>query len=110
MKKLVDILNNEVLQMLLSFTYALVLAPWNDPIYFIMWFIVLEIVYLSVFIINPVVQVGIIASYFLGWFVGRQIMAQYTEDPFIQDTDIWGGKVYDHWLEHVIDMFNGIIS
>lgn len=111
MNTFVSAFSSDLIQIMLSFTYAMILAPWNDPIYFILWLLLLELAYLSIFEFNPLSQLGIVSAYILGWIVGRQLLTCYI-DPFIQNTDVWSGdeKPFDSSLDRVISMFRHILE
>ena len=98
---------NDLLQITFSFIYAIILAPWNDPIFFVVWLVLLEIAYLAVFTLDPVTQLGIISAYLLGWIVGRQLMICYEDDPFVPNKSIWktNDREYSGWFEQLTSMF-----
>ena len=89
----------------------MILAPWNDPIYFIVWLVILELVYVSIFTLEPFTQLGVVSSYILGWIIGRQFMVCYEDDPFIPNSDIWNESSYNYssWINRITSMFQNII-
>jgi hypothetical protein len=108
----VKALNTDILQIMISFVYGIVLGPWNDPIYFILWLLVLELIYLFVFTVHPVVQLGIVSAYILGWLLGRQLMIYYENDPFKYDGGIWRDSEYNYNdnIDRVVSMFGAVLQ
>ena len=103
-----------VLQIIFSFTYAMVLAPWRNPIYFIVWLVLLEFAYLILFDLNVIVQLGVISAYLLGWVIGRQLFECYANDPFIPHIRPWDDDyvidTQQDCMKQVINLFYPILG
>ena len=84
-----QLVGNAFIQVMFSFTYALVLSPWNDPIYFIVWLVLLELAYILLLPFDPMVQLGVIVAYILGWIFGRQLFECYFQDVFVCGVRPW---------------------
>ena len=91
----------------------MILAPWRDPIYFIIWLILLELTYFLLFSLDPLTQLGVIFAYLTGWIIGRKLFDCYEDDMFVSKLRPWDEDSYidrSEWLDQIINMFQPILD
>lgn len=101
--------------LLFTFVCAMVLAPWRNPIIFIVCLVILLIVYLFLFEMSALLLLGYVSAYVLGWIIGRTLFPGYEFDPFIPTIGITGETSVPRTavsMDHtdILIMFNTILD